>query len=211
MVLSLSRARKADASDFPELLHLVGQLANMAALPMPDVHIVENAAPNAFAIGRNPRHATICVTTGLLERVSRDALAGVLAHELGHVKHRDTLPLSLVAMIAMAGERLAKFAFAAGDSAPRVRNALAFALVPLILLLAPFISLLELVSGSRRREFEADRCGAELSGQPLWLAAALERIEKTSGNAAHSATAERIARLKTMAQAMGHAACGPCT
>ncbi|HEY2447080.1 MAG TPA: zinc metalloprotease HtpX [Rhizomicrobium sp.] len=229
MVLSLYGAQAVDAQSAPDLVHLVGGLAQKAGLPMPRVFIAENAQPNAFATGRNPEHAAVCVTTGLLQRVDRQELAGVLAHELSHVKNRDTLTMTVVATVAGAISMLANFAFFFGG---RNRNPLGFVGMLLVMLLAPITAILVQMAISRSREFEADRSGAELSGRPLWLASALERIDKSAAAidnpdadanpatahmfivnplhggfaglfASHPSTGERISRLERMAAAMG--------
>jgi heat shock protein HtpX len=192
---------------------------------MPKLYIVESRQPNAFATGRNPEHAALCVTTGLLAGVSQEELVGVLAHELGHIKHRDTLTMTITATIAGAISMLANFAFFLGG---RRNNPLGFVGVILISLLAPVAAILVQMAISRSREFEADRAGAEISGRPLWLASALQRIDNAAhlldnepadahpatahmfivnplhGNfaglfASHPSTSERIARLKAMA------------
>jgi heat shock protein HtpX len=225
MVLSLYGAQQVSAQSAPDLVHLIGTLAQKACLPMPKVYIADNPQPNAFATGRNPEHAAVCVTTGLLKSVDREELAGVLAHELSHVKNHDTLTMTLVATIAGAVAMLANFAFFFGG---RNRNPLGILGVLLVTLLAPLAAVLVQMAISRGREFEADRCGAELSGRPLWLASALQRIERTAtaidnpaadANPAtahmfivnplhggfaglfssHPSTEERIARLRAMA------------
>jgi heat shock protein HtpX len=229
MLLSLYGARPVDAASAPDLVHLVEGLAQKAGLPMPRVHIVDNPQPNAFATGRNPEHAAVCITSGLLQRVDREELAGVLAHELSHVKNRDTLTMTLVATIAGAVAMLANFAFFFGG---RNRNPLGIVGMLLVTLLAPIAAVFVQMAVSRRREFEADRCGAELSGRPLWLASALERIEHSAevidnpaadANPAtahmfiidplhgglsglfssHPSTEERVGRLRAMAASMG--------
>ncbi|HEY3637470.1 MAG TPA: zinc metalloprotease HtpX [Rhizomicrobium sp.] len=229
MVLSLYGARPVDEQSAPDLVHLISGLATKAGLPMPRVCIVDNPQPNAFATGRNPEHAAICVTTGLLQRVNREELAGVLAHELSHVKNRDTLTMTLVATIAGAVAMLANFAFFFGG---RNRNPLGIVGMLLVTLLAPIAAIFVQMAISRSREFEADRRGAELSGRPLWLASALERIEHSAeiidnpaadANPAtahmfiinplhggfsglfssHPSTEERVARLKAMAAELG--------
>jgi heat shock protein HtpX len=193
---------------------------------MPKVFIVENDQPNAFATGRNPEHAAVCVTTGLLNRVDDEELAGVLAHELGHVKHRDTLTMTIVATMAGAISMLANFAFSFGGG--RRNNPFGAIGAILVLLLAPFAAMLVQMAISRSREFDADKAGAEISGRPLWLASALQRIDSAaqvidnpqadanpatahmfivnplhggiSGLfASHPSTVERIARLRAMA------------
>lgn len=229
VVLSLYGARAVDARSAPDLVHTVGALAQKAGLPMPKVYIADNSQPNAFATGRNPEHAAVCVTTGLLQRVDREELAGVLAHELSHVKNRDTLTMTLVATLAGAVAMLANFAFFFGG---RNRNPLGIAGILLVTLLAPIAAALVQMAISRRREFEADRSGAELSGRPLWLASALQRIERSAAAidnppadanpatahmfivnplhggfaglfSSHPSTEERIARLRAMAANRG--------
>ena len=228
-LLSMYGAREVNETTAPELVHLVRQLSGQAGLPMPKVYIVENPQPNAFATGRNPEHAAVCVTSGLLQSVDNEELAGVLAHELGHVKHRDTLTMTITATIAGAVSMLANFAFFFGG---RNRNPLGIVGMLLVTLLAPIAAMFVQMAISRGREFEADRCGAELSGRPLWLASALQRIERSADaidNAAadanpatahmfiinplhgglsglfasHPSTEERVARLKAMAAEMG--------
>jgi heat shock protein HtpX len=229
MVLSLYGARPVDVQSAPDLVQLIAGLARTAALPMPRVYIVDNPQPNAFATGRNPEHAAVCVTTGLLQRVGQEELAGVLAHELSHVKNRDTLTMTLVATITGTVAMLANFAFFFGG---RNRNPLGILGMLLVTLLAPIVAMLVQMAVSRGREFEADRCGAELSGRPLWLASALQRIDRSAevidnpaadANPAtahmfiinplhggfaglfssHPSTEERVARLKAMADKMG--------
>ncbi|HEY1631127.1 MAG TPA: zinc metalloprotease HtpX [Rhizomicrobium sp.] len=227
VLLSMYGAKQVDAASAPDLVNIVTQLAAKDGLPMPKVYIVENAQPNAFATGRSPEHAAVCVTTGLLERVNCEQLAGVLAHELSHVKNRDTLTMTITATIAGAISMLANFAFFMGGD--RRNNPLGMVGMLLVTILAPIAAVLVQMAVSRTREFEADRAGAELSGRPLWLASALEQIETgarqidnpqadahpatahmfivnpLSGGglsglfASHPSTAERIARLKAMA------------
>ena len=239
VVLSMYGARPVDAQSAPDLLHIVGQLAEVAGLPMPKVYVVDEAQPNAFATGRNPEHAAVCVTTGLLKAVSTEELAGVLAHELSHIKHRDTLTMTITATIAGAISMLANFALFLGAFGGNNRNnPLGIAGVILMSILAPVAAMLVQMAISRTREFEADRAGAEISGRPLWLASALGRIEagaeRTPNHAAdahpatahmfivnplhggfsglfasHPSTEERIARLNAIAAEMGQAAPKP--
>lgn len=177
VLLSMYGAKPVDAAAAPELVHLVEQLARQADLPMPKVFIVDNAQPNAFATGRDPEHAAVCVTSGLLKCVDREELAGVLAHELSHVKHRDTLVMTITATIAGAVSALANFAlFFGGDR----RNPLGLVGLLLMTVLAPIAAMIIQMAISRTREFEADREGAEISGRPLWLASALRKIERTA-------------------------------
>jgi len=228
VLLSMYGARQVDAASAPDLYHLVERLAAQAQLPMPKVFITENPQPNAFATGRNPEHAAVCVTSGLLGQVNQEELAGVLAHELGHVKHRDTLTMTITAVIAGAISMLANMAFFMGGD--RRNNPLGLAGMLLVTLLAPIAAVLVQAAISRSREFEADRAGAEITGRPLWLASALGQIEQTARGienypsdanpatahmfiinplhgglsglfASHPSTEERIARLRAMAGA----------
>jgi heat shock protein HtpX len=230
VLLSMYGARQVDETSAPELYRLVTRLAQQAQLPMPRVFITENPQPNAFATGRNPDHAAVCVTTGLLGQVSQEELAGVLAHELGHVKHRDTLTMTVVAVMAGAISMLANMAFFMGGSRDR-EQPLGFVGVILVTLLAPIAAMMVQAAISRSREFEADRAGAEITGRPLWLASALGQIERAAEKienypadanpatahmfiinplhggglagmfSSHPPTAERIARLRAMAGA----------
>jgi heat shock protein HtpX len=233
IVLAMYGAHEVDEQSAPRLVGIVRQLSGAAALPMPKVCIVENQQPNAFATGRDPEHAAVCVTTGLLDRVSDEELSGVLAHELGHVRNRDTLTMTITATIAGAVSMLANFAFFFGGR----RNPLGLIGVLLVSLLAPIAAVLVQMTISRTREFEADRAGAEISGRPLWLASALAHIDRAAqatdnpqadANPAtahmfivnplhggfagmfssHPSTEERIARLKAMAGTTAKAA-GP--
>jgi heat shock protein HtpX len=178
MLLRMYGARQVDAASAPDLYHLVERLAGNAHLPMPKVFISENPQPNAFATGRNPEHAAVCVTSGLLARVTSEELAGVIAHELGHVRNRDTLTMTITAVIAGAIGMLANFAFFMGGD--RRNNPLGLVGILLVSLLAPFAAMLVQAAISRSREFEADRAGAELTGRPLWLANALAAIESSA-------------------------------
>jgi heat shock protein HtpX len=234
MVLRMYGAREVDETSAPDLVHIVRQLSQADGLPMPKVFIAENDQPNAFATGRSPEHAAVCATTGLLNRVSKEELAGVIAHELSHVKNRDTLTMTIVATMAGAVSMLANFAFFLGGG-DRRNNPLGFVGMLLVMLFAPIAAMLVQMAISRTREFEADRYGAKLSGRPLWLASALQRIEESAeridnpeadahpatahmfiinplhGGAlstmfsSHPSTAERIARLRAMAAEMGQA------
>jgi heat shock protein HtpX len=224
VLLRMYGARQVDENSAPDLVHIVQRLAAQAGLPMPKVYITENPQPNAFATGRSPQHAAVCVTSGLLAKVNNEELAGVLAHELGHVRNRDTLTMTITAVIAGAIGMLANFAFFMGGR----RNPLGLIGVLLVTLLAPIAALLVQSAISRSREFEADKAGAELTGRPLWLADALEEIESSARKtlnapadanpatahmfivnplhgglsglfASHPATAERVARLRAMA------------
>ncbi len=138
MLLSMYGARQVDVGSAPDLYHIVQQLSARAGLPMPKVFISENPQPNAFATGRSPAHAALCVTSGLLAKVNNEELAGVIGHELSHVKNRDTLTMTITAVIAGAIGMLAHFAFFLGDR----RNPLGFVGILLVTLLAPFAAIL---------------------------------------------------------------------
>ncbi len=179
MVLRMYGAREVDARTAPDLVHLVTTLADRAGLPMPKVYIVDNPQPNAFATGRNPENAAVCVTTGLMSHVGNEELAGVLAHELSHIKHRDTLTMTITATIAGAISMLANFAMFAGmfggfgGGNDNRNNPLGGLGMILVAIMAPIAAMLVQMAISRTREYEADREGAEISGRPLWLASAL--------------------------------------
>ncbi|MFZ5791318.1 MAG: zinc metalloprotease HtpX [Pseudomonadota bacterium] len=179
MVLALYGAREVDDARAPELLAIVRQLAQRAGLPMPRVFIVENPQPNAFATGRSPKNAAVCVTTGLVKLLDREEIAGVIAHELSHIQHRDTLTMTLTATLAGAIGMLANFAFFFGG---RDRNnPLGVFGILMVMILAPLAATLVQLAISRGREYEADRRGAEICGNPLWLASALGKLGQASG------------------------------
>jgi heat shock protein HtpX len=180
MVLRMYGARQVDRSTAPEFYGLVETLARNAGLPMPKVYIIDNPQPNAFATGRNPENAAVAATSGLLQILTRDELAGVMAHELAHVKHRDTLVMTMTATIAGAISMLANFAMLFGGNRDR-NNPFGVVGVILMVFLAPLAAMLVQMAISRTREYGADRGGAEISGQPLALASALAKIS----NAAH--------------------------
>ena len=179
MVLAMHGARAVDARSAPELFDIVGGLANRAGLPMPRLYIIDEEQPNAFATGRNPEHAAVAATTGLLRGLSRQQLAGVMAHELAHVRNRDTLIMTVTATIAGALSMLANFALFFGRNR---NNPLGFIGTMLVMILAPLAAMLVQMAISRSREFEADRIGAEICGRPLWLASALEKLEQAAGH-----------------------------
>jgi heat shock protein HtpX len=177
MVLSMYGAREVSAGQAPELFEIVQRLAHHAGLPMPRVFIMDNPQPNAFATGRDPRHAAVAVTTGILKILSHEELAGVLAHELAHVKHRDTLTMTITATLAGAIGMLANFAFFFGGNR---NNPLGFVGVLLMMILGPLAAMLVQMAISRTREYAADAEGAAICGRPLWLAAALEKLHLAS-------------------------------
>lgn len=175
-VLRMYNAREVDAQSAPKFYSMVKELAANAGLPMPRVYIIDEAQPNAFATGRNPENAAVAATTGIMQILSERELRGVMAHELAHVKHRDTLISTISATIAGAISSIAQFGmlFSGGhsDREGGVHPAVAI----LIMILAPIAAMLIQMAISRSREFEADRGGAEISGDPGALASALQKI-----------------------------------
>jgi len=218
------KARIVSREEAPELYETVNRLRQKAGLPMPKLAIAPHQQPNAFASGRNARNAVVCVTEGILQLVDRDELAGVLAHELGHVKNGDILLQTLTATLAGAIGMMSRFGMvgaAAGGGRNRVN--------PLIVILAPLAAMLIQFAISRQREFGADRAGAELSGRPLDLASALQKLNASARRvpmrivpayapmaqvdplqaygrgvlslfSTHPPVAERVARLEAMAR-----------
>ena len=180
MVLRMHGARQVDQRSAPEFYGLVEELAQRAGLPMPKVYLMDNPQPNAFATGRNPENAAVAATTGLLRILDRNEVAGVMAHELAHVKHRDTLVMTMTATIAGAISMLANFGMFFGGSRDR-NNPLGAVGMILMVILAPLAAMLVQMAISRTREYSADRGGAEISGEPIALASALAKIS----NAAH--------------------------
>ena len=233
MVLSMYGARQVDRRSAPAFYGIVEQLAANAGLPMPRVFVIDGDQPNAFATGRNPEHAAVAATTGLLKRLSSEEAAGVMAHELAHVKNRDTLTMTITATLAGAISMLANFGLFFGGNR---NNPLGIVGVILVAILAPMAAMVVQMAVSRSREYEADRIGAEICGQPLWLASALEKIQSAAQRIDNSAaernpatahlfiinplhahkvdslfsthpnTANRVARLRQMAAQMGQTA-----
>lgn len=181
IVLKMHNAREVDPSS--DFYQLVAGLAQRAQMPMPKVYLIDEANPNAFATGRDPEHAAVAATTGLLSMLNRDEIEGVMAHELGHVQNRDTLIMTMVATIAGAISMLANFGMFFRD-----RNA-GFAGI-LAVFVAPFAAMIVQMAISRTREFGADRAGAEISGKPLALASALAKIAGPARQIPHH-TAQR--------------------
>ncbi len=173
MVLRMHHAVEVNAATAPEYYGIVRQLAERAELPMPKVYLIKNDQPNAFATGRNPQNAAVAATTGLLARLSHEEVAGVMAHELAHVKHRDTLTMTITATLAGAITMLANFAFFFRGGR---NNPLGIVGVLAAMLLAPLAAAMVQMAVSRTREYSADRGGAEICGNPLWLASALGKI-----------------------------------
>ena len=177
MVLRMANAQEVGPDQAPEFYGIVQELAQRAGLPMPRVYIVDEEQPNAFATGRNPENAAVAATTGLLRYLSREEIAGVMAHELSHVRHRDTLIMTIAATLSGALGMLASFGGLLGggrdsEGRPLVNPVVAIA----AMILAPMAAMLVQMAISRGREYEADRMGAEISGQPLWLASALAKL-----------------------------------
>jgi heat shock protein HtpX len=226
IVLRMYRAQVVSESEAPELYRMVNRLRQRAGLPMPVVAIAPHEQPNAFATGRNPEHAVVCVTSGILKHVPPQELEGVLAHELAHVKNHDMLTTTIAAGIAGTLSYLPYLLlFGGGNDREGGHPAL-----PLVfIVLAPIAAMLMQFAVSRQREFEADRVGAEIAGNPLPLAHALARLDSlahqipmkvapavaplaqvnplaaTGGGFArlfstHPPTAERIARLEAQAR-----------
>ncbi len=235
MVLRMHNAKQVDARSAPEYYDIVRQLAANAELPMPKVYLIDTDQPNAFATGRNPEHAAVAATTGLLRTLTKEELAGVLAHELGHVKNRDTLTMTIAATIGGAISMLANFAMFFGGGR-RNNGVLGLIGVLLMIILAPMAAMLIQMAISRSREYEADRMGAEICQRPMWLASALDKISRAvrripnenaerspatahmfiinplSGQgmdnlfSTHPNTANRIAALERIAAEMGQSA-----
>ncbi|WP_416899792.1 MAG: zinc metalloprotease HtpX [Minwuia sp.] len=233
IVLRMYGAKEVDGRSAPEFFTLVENLARRADMPTPKVYIIDTDQPNAFATGRSPERAAVAATRGLLDRLTRDEIAGVMAHELAHVKNRDTLTMTITATIAGAIGMLANFAMFAGMFGGNNRdNPLGGIGTILVALLAPVAAMLVQMAISRTREYSADRAGAEICGNPLWLASALEKLEahargidnnRAERNPAtahlfivnplhahsvdglfstHPKTAERVRRLRAMASEM---------
>ncbi len=182
LVLSMFRAKQVGQGDEPILYGTVQDLAHRAGLPMPKVYIVNNDTPNAFATGRNPDNAAVAATTGLLRMLSKEELAGVMAHELAHVKNRDTLIGAIAATIAGAIAMLANMAqwamiFGMGRHSDNSEGAGSLAGGILMMILAPIAATLIQMAVSRSREYGADGMGAAICGNPIWLANALRKLE----------------------------------
>jgi heat shock protein HtpX len=231
MVLRMYGARQVGPQDAPEFYGLVQQLAQRAELPMPKVYIMENDQPNAFATGRNPENAAVAATTGLLRLLNRDEIAGVMAHELAHVKNRDTLIMTITATLAGAIGMLANFAMFFGRGDGR-NNPLGIVGILAVTILAPLAATLVQLAISRTREYGADAMGARIAGNSMSLASALAKLEHGSKRidnhtaeanpatahmfiinplhahkadglfSTHPSTANRIARLQEMSGAL---------
>ena len=174
MVLSMNGAQEVDERTAPELFQMVRELSQRAGLPMPKVYLMDNPQPNAFATGRNPENAAVAATTGLMQMLNRDEIAGVMAHELAHIKNRDTLIMTITATFAGAISMLTNFGMMFGGN--RNNNGIGMIGTIAMMILAPLAAMVVQMAISRTREYSADRLGAEISGQPMALASALNKI-----------------------------------
>ena len=177
LVLRMYGAEPVDETTAPEFHRLVSDLSARAGLPKPKIYLIENPQPNAFATGRNPENAAVAATTGLIKMLNRDEIEGVMAHELAHVRNRDSLIMTITAVLAGAIGMLANFALFFGGSR---NNPLGIVGVILMMILAPLAAMLVQMAISRTREYAADRTGAEICGRPLWLASALEKLDTSA-------------------------------
>ncbi|OOG64682.1 zinc metalloprotease HtpX [Sinorhizobium sp. A49] len=190
MVLRMYRAQEVDERSAPEYYGIVRDLAANAGLPMPRVYAIDSPQPNAFATGRNPENAAVAASTGLLQALNYDEVAGVMAHELAHVQNRDTLTMTLTATLAGAISMLGNFAFLFGGNRENNNNPLGFVGVLIAMIVAPIAAMLVQMAISRTREYSADRRGAEICGKPLALASALQKIAGAA-HRIHNDDAER--------------------
>jgi len=180
MVLSMHGAQEVDERTAPDLVRLVRELAHRAGLPMPRVYLMDNPQPNAFATGRNPDNAAVAVTSGLLDMLSRDEAAGVLAHEFAHIKNRDTLTMTITATIAGAISMLAQFGMFFSGGHRNNNNGFGIIGTLAMVILAPIAAMLVQMAISRTREYSADRLGAMIVGNPNTLASALVKISSAA-------------------------------
>ncbi|MFZ2078197.1 MAG: M48 family metalloprotease, partial [Xanthobacteraceae bacterium] len=171
-------AQEVDEHRAPEFVAIVRELAQRAGLPMPRVYLMDSPQPNAFATGRNPQHAAVCATTGLLNTLSRDEIAGVIGHELGHVRNHDTLTITITSTIAGAISMLAQFAMFFRGGNRDSNSGLGIVGSILMLVLAPLAAMIVQMAISRTREYAADNLGAHISGRPDALASALIKISR---------------------------------
>jgi len=184
MVLKMYKAREVGAREAPELVSIVHGLAMKAQVPNPKIYLIENPQPNAFATGRNPENAAVAATTGLLKLLNRAEIEAVMAHELAHVKNRDTLTMTLTATIAGAISMLAQFGLFFGGNR---NNGIGILGTILVVLLAPMAAMLVQMAISRTREFAADKTGAEICGNPMALASALNKLHRGAGDTTNEA------------------------
>ena len=239
MVLSAYHAQEIDERNSPEFFAMIRDLSRNAGLPMPKVYIYDSPQPNAFATGRNPENAAVAASTGLLQQLRPEEVAGVMAHELAHIQNRDTLTMTITATLAGAISMLGNFAFIFGGNRENNNNPFGFIGVLVAMIVAPMAAMLVQMAISRTREYSADRRGAEICGNPMWLASALAKIagaaqrihnpdaERAPATAhmfiinplsgermdnlfsTHPDTGNRIAALQRMATEFGQASTGP--
>jgi heat shock protein HtpX len=232
MVLRAYGAKVVTEAQAPDLYRMVDRLRQNAGLPMPTVAIAPQPQPNAFATGRNPENSVVCVTEGLMQLVSREELEGVIAHELAHIKNRDMLLQTMAATMSGAISNLAQFAFFFGGRGSDEEGGSNPLVGIVAMVVAPAAAMIMQFAISRQREFKADKVGAEICGRPLALAGALQKLEMTSKRipmnvspamaplaivnplasfkglglgklfSTHPPTAERVARLESIAAAM---------
>lgn len=232
LALRAHNAQEVDEASAPELYAMMRQLAERAQMPMPRVYIMDDPQPNAFATGRNPQNAAVAATTGIMHLLTWEELARVMAHELAHIKNRDTLTMTITATLAGAISTLANFGMMFGGSRERPN----MVVMLLVSILAPMAAMVVQMAVSRSREYEADKMGGEICGNPVWLADALAKISggvaqmpsesaerhpqtahmfiinPLSGQgfdnlfSTHPDTGNRIAALMDQAQRMGYAA-----
>jgi heat shock protein HtpX len=238
MVLSMTGAHEIDERSAPDVYRMVAELSQRAGLPMPRVYVMDNPQPNAFATGRNPQNAAVAVTTGLLEHLNQEEVAGVIAHELAHIKNHDTLIMTITATIAGAISMLAQFGMFFGGNRDNNSGGLGIVGMLAMVILAPIAAMLVQMAISRTREYSADELGGQIVGRPAYLASALRRLEAAahqipnetaernpatahmfivnplSGQrmdnlfSTHPATENRIAALQQLAQRMGQGGFG---
>lgn len=177
LVLTLHKAQEVGPAEAPQYYGIVQELAQRAELPMPKVCIMNNPQPNAFAAGRSPASAAVCASTGLLDMLSPEEVAGVMAHELAHVKNRDTLTMTVAATIGGAISMLAQWMQVSVLFGGNRRNGGNWLMSLFAMLAAPFAAMLVQMAISRSREYQADRLGSYICGNPLWLASALAKIQ----------------------------------
>ncbi len=177
IVLSMYNAEEVTESEAPDLYNLVRQLVTNAELPMPRVYIIPDESPNAFATGRNPDHAAVAVTQGILRLLSWEELAGVIGHELGHVRNRDILIQTIASTIGAAITYLAQFGFLFGGRSDEEDRG-SFIGMLLLMILGPIAAMLIQMAISRSREYIADATGAKICGHPMWLAQALDKLRR---------------------------------
>lgn len=181
MVLATYHAQEVDENNAPEFFQIIRDLSQQAGLPMPRVYVFDSPQPNAFATGRNPQNAAVAASTGLLRRLTPEEVAGVMAHELAHIENRDTLTMTITATLAGAISMLGNFAFFFGGRRDE-NNPLGIVGLLVTMIVAPLAAMLVQMAISRTREYAADHRGAEICGNPRWLASALGKIGSDSAH-----------------------------